>query len=178
MCKRSSRFFATSIGQGEVRAWKSCYIIWEHGKAKSPSCRYHAHYPPILPLPPMPAGPFSSRLAADRMSRGSSLLVFFALFVTFDAPFSARAEDTSKTVAEGAPSEQRSEQPFQPRAEDQIWLVNTRGTCVSDNPAWGIARYDAGYWKGSNENAFYVSDDKETVTVIYIHGNRMDSEGA
>ena len=71
------------------------------------------------------------------------------------------------------------EKPFEPRSSDQIWLVNTRGVCdVSGGSGWSTARYDAGYWKGADDNAFLASDDRETVTVIYVHGNRMDSAGA
>ena len=71
------------------------------------------------------------------------------------------------------------EKPFEPRSSDQIWLVNTRGVCdVSGGSGWSTARYDAGYWKGADGNAFLASDDRETVTVIYVHGNRMDSAGA
>ncbi|MGI8982056.1 MAG: hypothetical protein ACR2FY_22735 [Pirellulaceae bacterium] len=71
------------------------------------------------------------------------------------------------------------EKPFEPRVSDQVWLVNTRGVCnMSGGPGWSTSRYDAGYWKGSDDNAFLASDDLETVTVIYIHGNRMDSAGA
>jgi hypothetical protein len=74
---------------------------------------------------------------------------------------------------------QETEKPFEPRSSDQIWLVNTRGICdVSAGSGWSTARYDAGYWKGSDDNAFYASDDQETVTVIYVHGNRMDATGA
>lgn len=72
-----------------------------------------------------------------------------------------------------------TEKPFQPRPSDQIWLVNTRGIgCVSDNVGWSTSRYDSGYWKGEDDNAFYSSDDQETLTVIYVHGNRMDAGGA
>ena len=71
------------------------------------------------------------------------------------------------------------EKPFEPRSSDQIWLVNTRGVCdVSGGSGWSTARYDAGYWKGADDNAFLASDYRETVTVIYVHGNRMDSAGA
>src|SRR5687767_5747189 len=74
---------------------------------------------------------------------------------------------------------QETEKPFEPRTSDQIWLVNTRGICdVSGGSGWSTARYDAGYWKGSDDNVFYASDDQETVTVIYVHGNRMDAFGA
>lgn len=69
--------------------------------------------------------------------------------------------------------------PFEPRTSDQIWLVNTRGICdVSGGSGWSTARYDAGYWKESDDNTFLASDDQETVTVIYVHGNRMDPAGA
>jgi hypothetical protein len=72
-----------------------------------------------------------------------------------------------------------SEKPFAPRTSDQIWLVSTRGFCnVSEATQWGTSRYDAGYWKSSDDQAFSQSDDQETATVIYIHGNRMDSAGA
>ncbi|MBC7855743.1 MAG: hypothetical protein IAF94_20115 [Pirellulaceae bacterium] len=71
------------------------------------------------------------------------------------------------------------ESPFEPRTSDQIWLVNTRDVCdVSGGSGWSTARYDAGYWKGADDVAFLASDDQETVTVIYVHGNRMDSSGA
>jgi len=74
---------------------------------------------------------------------------------------------------------EETEKPFEPRTSDQIWLVSTRGiACVNGSLGWSTARYDAGYWKGSDDNAFSASDDQETVTVIYIHGNRMDSAGA
>jgi hypothetical protein len=71
-----------------------------------------------------------------------------------------------------------AQQPFQPRGGDQIWLVNTRGVGCVDRLGWGIARYEAGYWVGSDDSAFAASDDEETATVIYIHGNRMDAAGA
>lgn len=71
------------------------------------------------------------------------------------------------------------ELPFEPRPTDQIWLVNTRDIGdVSGGSGWSTSRYDAGYWKGSDDNAFYASDDQETITIIYIHGNRMDAAGA
>jgi hypothetical protein len=74
---------------------------------------------------------------------------------------------------------EETEKPFSSRASDQIWLVSTRGICdVSGGSGWNTARYDAGYWKGSDDNTFYASDDQETVTVIYVHGNRMDAMGA
>lgn len=74
---------------------------------------------------------------------------------------------------------EETEKPFEPRASDQIWLVNTRGICdVSGDSGWSTARYDAGYWKGSNDDVFSASDEQETVTVIYVHGNRMDAIGA
>ncbi|MCE9525971.1 MAG: hypothetical protein K8R36_07945 [Planctomycetales bacterium] len=72
-----------------------------------------------------------------------------------------------------------ADQTFEPRPSDQIWLVNTRGIgCVDGRSGWSTSRYDAGYWKGADDQAFYSSDDQETVTVIYIHGNRMDAAGA
>ena len=72
-----------------------------------------------------------------------------------------------------------SEQPFEPRPSDQIWLVNTRDVGdVSGGSGWSTARYDAGYWKGSDDNTFHGSEDQDTVTVIYVHGNRMDAPGA
>ena len=67
---------------------------------------------------------------------------------------------------------------FQPRAEDQIWLVSTRGIGCVDDRVWSTARYEAGYWIGKDDAAFQASDDPETVTVIYVHGNRMDAAGA
>lgn len=71
-----------------------------------------------------------------------------------------------------------AQQPFQQRGGDQIWLVNTRGVGSADRLGWSTVRYDAGYWVGSDDNAFAASDDEATTTVIYIHGNRMDAAGA
>jgi hypothetical protein len=177
MCKRSSRFFATCVGERQHGRRKSWDIIWEPGKAQKLCRRYHAHHPPI-PFSLMSAGLFSSLSAAFRKLLSWSWLAFFTLCLAFGLSASAPAGESSHQVPQPGQQEQPTEQPFQPRPADQIWLVNTRGICVSNSPAWGIGRYDAGYWKGSDENAFYASDDKGTVTVIYIHGNRMDPEGA
>ncbi|HMC12609.1 MAG TPA: hypothetical protein VKH44_15020, partial [Pirellulaceae bacterium] len=70
------------------------------------------------------------------------------------------------------------EKPFEPRPSDQIWLVSTRGVDCVDQPGWSASRLDAGFWKSKDNSAFYESDDAETVTVVYVHGNRMDSAGA
>jgi hypothetical protein len=78
-----------------------------------------------------------------------------------------------------AGEESGTEPTFEPRPSDQIWLVNTRGIgCVDGGTDWNTSRYDAGYWKETDDQAFYSSDDQETVTVIYVHGNRMDAAGA
>src|SRR4051812_459109 len=132
---------------------------------------------PTVPASPMPAVSAISRPAALHRPSGRIVLAVFSLCFLVSSPLVARAGDSGQAVPQEA-LEQPTRQPFQPRATDQIWLVNTRGTCVWDNPAWEISRYDAGYWKGSDENAFYVSDDKQTVTVVYVHGNRMEPEGA
>lgn len=72
-----------------------------------------------------------------------------------------------------------TEKIFEPRPSDQIWLVNTRGIgCVDNHLGWTTSRYEAGYWKSEDDKAFDSSDDQETVTVIYVHGNRMDAAGA
>jgi hypothetical protein len=72
-----------------------------------------------------------------------------------------------------------TEKTFQPRTSDQIWLVNTRNIgCVDNGLDWSTSRYDSGYWKGEDDNVFYSSDNQETLTVIYVHGNRMDAAGA
>ncbi len=102
------------------------------------------------------------------MTAGAPCPWFAALLTIFCAivclPFAAAAEH---------------EKSFEPRTNDQIWLVNTRGICdVSGGSGWSTSRYDAGYWKASDDNVFYASDDQETVTVLYLHGNRMDATGA
>ncbi|MFN0018811.1 MAG: hypothetical protein ACKVP0_11175 [Pirellulaceae bacterium] len=72
-----------------------------------------------------------------------------------------------------------AEKAFEPRPSDQIWVVNTRSIgCVDNGLGWSTSRYDAGYWKSGDDSSFYSSDDQETVTVIYVHGNRMDAAGA
>ncbi len=68
--------------------------------------------------------------------------------------------------------------PWEPRPSDQIWLVNTRDIGDVSGGGWGSSRYEAGYWKSSDDDAFRSSDDDQTVTVIYVHGNRMDPAGA
>lgn len=87
----------------------------------------------------------------------------------------AAAGMTSSLAGEGT----AAAKPFEPRPSDQIWLVNTRDiACVDEGPGNSTSRYIAGYWKGMDDRAFYESDDSETVTVIYVHGNRMDAAGA
>jgi hypothetical protein len=72
-----------------------------------------------------------------------------------------------------------SGQPFGPRPGDQIWLVNTRGIGDVNGGSGGrTSRYEAGTWKVSSDDSFHSSVDEETVTVIYVHGNRMDAYGA
>ena len=106
------------------------------------------------------------------MPAGAHCPRFAALIITLSCAIAG----ISRAAAEDNAT---AEKAFEPRKSDQIWLVNTRGIgCVDNGLGWTTSRYDAGYWKGSDDNAFYASDDQETVTVIYVHGNRMDAAGA
>lgn len=67
-----------------------------------------------------------------------------------------------------------------PRAQDQVWLVDTRHL----GPAWcpdaagrdvRVCRYDAAQgWVPSDTAAFYASDDPGTLTCFYVHAARVD----
>jgi hypothetical protein len=83
------------------------------------------------------------------------------------------AETTS--VGNSAPSA-----TFRVRPQDSVWAVSTRGLgCPS--PGWTYPltvwqfQSQSPRWVNSTIDALAASDDPEIVTVVYIHGNRIDS---
>jgi hypothetical protein len=68
----------------------------------------------------------------------------------------------------------------QPRPQDEIWLVSSRGFCSCDveQNAEQLA-----YWQFDRERSwmpasavdFFATDDAGTVTVVFLHGNRIPS---
>src|SRR6187455_1444877 len=142
MCKRISRFFATGV---DIMPMHIAEIVLHYFDDRD--LRVSLIPTPRIILPtrlPMPAGAHCSRIAA----------YFFTLLCAIAG--------ICHTFAGEGPS---ADQTFEPRPSDQIWLVNTRCVaCVEDNSGWSTSRYDAGYWKGSDDKTFYASDDQETVT--------------
>mgnify|MGYP002622776040 CR=1 FL=1 len=67
-----------------------------------------------------------------------------------------------------------------PREQDQVWLVSSRGLWGCD---WEsnvtrlkVSRYDrTEKWVASDLQSFLNTDDADTVTVVFLHGNRIDS---
>jgi hypothetical protein len=66
---------------------------------------------------------------------------------------------------------------FRVREQDQVWLVSTRhlGCNVAYQPTFQVWRYQQGWWQPSSEAEFLASDSADTVTPIYVHGNRIDA---
>lgn len=72
---------------------------------------------------------------------------------------------------------------FRVRPQDEVWLVSTR--CLGcpegkDASAWAIWRYEPKEprWLDAQAADFYHSDPVHSVTSIYVHGNRVDSDKA
>jgi hypothetical protein len=69
---------------------------------------------------------------------------------------------------------------FRVRPQDAVWAVSTRGLGCPP-PGWTypltVWQYESQSprWANSTLDAFAASDDPEVVTVVYIHGNRIDS---
>ena len=68
------------------------------------------------------------------------------------------------------------------RPQDAVWLVSTRHLgCVGCAPVsadFRVWHYQAGCWTEGTIEAFCATDDPETVTAIYVHGNRIKSAEA
>jgi hypothetical protein len=101
------------------------------------------------------------------------LLASIAVFGLWDvAPASAVEATNTKAAAPCA--------TFRVRPQDAVWAVSTRGLgCPA--PGWTypltVWQYESQSprWANSTLDAFTASDDSEIVTVVYIHGNRIDS---
>lgn len=153
MCKRNGRFFASPAGFSSVHPAEIVLHYFDarnRGTLLIPTRRTT-----LATLSIMTAGAPCPRLAAIVVALSCAMAC---------SPRAVTAD---------------CDQPFEPRPSDQIWLVSTRNVGdVSVGSGWGTSRYDAGYWKGSDDTTFSASDDEETVTIIYVHGNRMDPAGA
>mgnify|MGYP001219252917 FL=1 len=67
---------------------------------------------------------------------------------------------------------------------DQIWLVSTRQLINPSRnsielPKFSLQRYEApSTWQNSSLDDFIESEDPNTVTIVWVHGNRVDSGAA
>lgn len=123
----------------------------------------------------MPLGAISPSIASGTRPPLRMGLFFLIVSLAAAGASALHAADGVKPAQNAPPQNQT----FGVRDGDQVWLVNTRGVnCPLQSPGWSAARLSAGYWQGTGNTAFYASDDSQTVTVIYIHGNRMDPAGA
>lgn len=70
------------------------------------------------------------------------------------------------------------------RPQDEMWVISSRHLDwpmhASDPPALKYWRWDCGTarWRKYRAEAFFQSDSAATVTMIYVHGNRIDSRQA
>lgn len=66
------------------------------------------------------------------------------------------------------------------RTEDSVWMVSTRnlGCCCVDTqaePDFRWRRYECGSgWQDADWSAWSAAEQPGTVTVVYVHGNRME----
>ncbi len=69
--------------------------------------------------------------------------------------------------------------PAAVRPQDTIWLVSTRNLgCAprrSDCPTLCVLQYDRGAgWKETSAEGLCATDSPETITTVWVHGNRVD----
>ena len=78
-------------------------------------------------------------------------------------------------IGHAAPS-----QALDVRPQDEVWLISTRHiACAADVTPPAVWQLSAGAWNASDEATFHSGDKEAAITVIYIHGNRIDDhEGA
>jgi hypothetical protein len=66
------------------------------------------------------------------------------------------------------------------RTQDAVWLISTRhlgcpGQYDPNNPDFHVMRYDwQTGWQDSDFAAFLDTEDPQTVTAVFVHGNRID----
>ncbi|HEX4130339.1 MAG TPA: hypothetical protein VHZ24_09865 [Pirellulales bacterium] len=99
-------------------------------------------------------------------------LACFALALGSTLATTLRAD---QAPAEMAPSAEQ-------RAEDSIWLLSTRGypgNCLYCNAEPTVWRMECGVgWQRSTFDEFHASDSPDVITIVLVHGNRIDADGA
>jgi hypothetical protein len=112
-------------------------------------------------------------------------LVALVLFGPGNVGSLSAAESTSAREAAGAPDGDAAGKSaacttFRVRPQDAVWAVSTRSLgCPA--PGWTypltVWQYESQSprWANASMEAFTASDDPQIVTVVYIHGNRIDS---
>ena len=100
--------------------------------------------------------------------------------ISLFAAESSCAGDVASAPEGGAAGKAAACTTFRVRPQDSVWAVSTRGLGCPV-PGWTypltVWQYESQTprWANASMEAFAASDDPEVVTVVYIHGNRIDS---
>lgn len=110
-----------------------------------------------------------------RLRFGLLLPLVFASVCLIALPSAAPAAEPHQKPADTCDCECAS------RTQDTIWMISTRhlgcpGRYDPNNPDFQVMRYDwQDGWQDSEFEAFLDTDDPQTVTAVFVHGNRIDS---
>ena len=91
---------------------------------------------------------------------------------------STRADNAPATCSAGIAGEAPA---IVPSCTPQVWLVSTRhvcGNCLRVGVEPKVWLNTCGGWLPSSVEDFLASDDPNSITVVLVHGNRIDSQEA